>query len=46
MSATKAATISECNYTQSGENEKICDILQNEIDKELKEATSNIRRWT
>lgn len=42
MSKTTAATISEYNSLQSGENQKICNILQKEIDKELVEAESKI----
>jgi hypothetical protein len=42
MSSTKATTINEYNDIQSDDNKKICDILQSEINKELKEAESKI----
>ena len=42
MASTKATTISEYNDLQSGEEKKICEILQKEIDKELTEAESKI----
>jgi flagellar motility protein MotE (MotC chaperone) len=42
MSTTTATTISEYNDIQSDEDKKICSILQKEINKELKEATSKV----
>jgi hypothetical protein len=42
MASTTAKTIHEYNNLQDGENKKICETLQNEIDKELNEAESKI----
>jgi hypothetical protein len=42
MSRTTANTISEYNNIQSEGNKKICKILKQEIDKELKESKSMI----
>lgn len=39
---TKPSTIAEYNELQDGEAQAICNLLRNEIDKELKGATSKI----
>lgn len=42
MAESKASTITQYNDLQTEDNKKICDLLQKEIDKELKEAKSMI----